>query len=68
MGLAMEDAGIFYDTLVYFVVIWYILCSFGKFCAHLVNFVLIWYILCPFGIFSRFGIILYHEKSGNPAQ
>jgi hypothetical protein len=58
--------------LVYFVVIWYILWSFGIFCGHLVYFVVIWYILWSFGIFychlvhfSCFGM-LYKEKSGNP--
>jgi hypothetical protein len=48
----MEDVGIFYGHLVYFVVMWYILLSLGKFCGYLVYFFL-------FGIF-------YQEKSGNP--
>jgi hypothetical protein len=34
----------FYGHLVHFVVIWYILWSFGTFCGHLVHFVVIWYI------------------------
>jgi hypothetical protein len=58
----------------YFVVIWYILWSFGIFCGHLVYFVVIWYILWSFGIFCghlvhfpRVGM-LYQEKSGNPAS
>jgi hypothetical protein len=52
----MEDIlrpfGQFSRHLVYFVVIWYILWSFGIFCGHLVH-------------FSRFGMF-YREKSGNP--
>jgi hypothetical protein len=47
----MEDAGIFYGHLVYFVAIWYILWPLGIFCSHWVYFVAIWYILWPFGIF-----------------
>jgi hypothetical protein len=49
----MENAGIFYVHLEYFMVIWYILWLFG-------NVVVIWY------IFTRFGK-LCREKSGNPA-
>jgi hypothetical protein len=52
-GLAMEDVGIFYGHLVHFMVIWYILWTFGIFCGNLVY-------------FPRFGI-LYQEKSVNPA-
>jgi hypothetical protein len=57
--------GIFCVSWVYFVAIWYILCSFGIFlviwyilwqsgifCGNLVYFVAIWYILLSFGIFS----------------
>jgi hypothetical protein len=69
----------FYDYLVYFMAIWYILWPFGIFYCHLVYFTAIWYILLPFGnifghlvylwviwyIFYRFGI-LCQEKSGNP--
>jgi hypothetical protein len=43
--------------LIYFMDIWNILRTFGKFYDHLVHFVL---------IFSGFGI-LYQQKSGNPA-
>jgi hypothetical protein len=50
----MEDVGTFYDRLVYFTTIWYILWPFGIFYGHLVY-------------FSHFGL-LYYEKSGNPAQ
>jgi hypothetical protein len=46
--------GIFYDRLVHFVFIWYILYSFDTFCVHLVQF-------CRFGI-------TYQEKSGNSAK
>jgi hypothetical protein len=53
-GLPMEGVGKSYGHLVYFVVIWYILWSFGIFCAHVV------YI-------SRFGK-LQQEKSGNPVR
>jgi hypothetical protein len=49
--LAMGDIGIFYDHLVHFEAIWYILWPFGIFCGHLVYFVAVWYILWPFGIF-----------------
>jgi hypothetical protein len=41
----MEDVGIFFGHLVYFVAIWYILWPIGIFCGHLVYFVTIWYIL-----------------------
>jgi hypothetical protein len=44
-GLAMEDVGIFFGHLIYFVDIWYILWTFGIFCGHLVYFVDIRYIL-----------------------
>jgi hypothetical protein len=56
-GLGMKNVGIFEDHLEYtmtnwynmwsfgtFVVIWFILPSFGTFCGHLVYFVVIWYI------------------------
>jgi hypothetical protein len=56
----MENLGIFYGHLVYFMAIWSILLLLEIFYAHLVHFVVIWY------IFPRFGI-LYQEKSGNPA-
>jgi hypothetical protein len=45
--------------LVYFMVIWDILWSFGIFYVHLVHFMFIWYIFAGFGIKD-------HEKSGNP--
>jgi hypothetical protein len=45
--------------LIYFMTIWNILRTFGKFYDHLVHFVLIWY------SFSGFGI-MYRQKSGNP--
>jgi hypothetical protein len=48
----MENFGIFYGRLVYFVVIWHILRPFGIFYGHLVY-------------FPRFGKLL-KEKSGNP--
>jgi hypothetical protein len=48
----MEEVGVFYGHLVYFII-------FGIFYGHLVYFVVIWY------IYPRFGM-LYHEKSGNP--
>jgi hypothetical protein len=34
-GLAMEDVGIFYDHLVYFTAIWYIMWPFGIFYGYL---------------------------------
>jgi hypothetical protein len=39
--------------LVYFMVMWYILCAFGIF-------LVIWYILCPFGIL--FGYLVYFPR------
>jgi hypothetical protein len=51
-GLAMEDASIFYDHLVYFMPILYVLWTFGVFYGYFVY-------------FSRFGM-LYQEKAGNP--
>jgi hypothetical protein len=65
-GLGIEaisrPSGIFSIRLVYFVIIWYILWSFGIICGHLVyftyshliyfiavwSFVVIWYVLWPF--------------------
>jgi hypothetical protein len=46
--------GIFYVHLVFFMFIWYFLCSFGIFYVHLVFFMFIWYILWSFGIFLPF--------------
>jgi hypothetical protein len=54
-GLAMEDDGIFYGHSVHFTVYCYILWTFGTVCGKLVY-------------FSRFGILLYREKSGNPGN
>jgi hypothetical protein len=54
VGLAMENVGIFYGHLVYFMTIWYILRSFGLFYDYLVYFMTIWYILCLLGTFFRF--------------
>jgi hypothetical protein len=48
----MEDVGIFYGHMVYFIAIWYILWPLGIFYGYLVY-------------FPRFGM-LYHEKSGIP--
>jgi hypothetical protein len=50
-GLAMEDVGMFYGQLVYFVNIWNILWTSDRFYGHLVYFMAIWYILWPFGIY-----------------
>jgi hypothetical protein len=50
----MDAVGIFYGHLVYFTAIWYILLTFGIFCADLVY-------------LSRSGM-LYREKSGNPGE
>jgi hypothetical protein len=41
----MEDVGIFYGYLVYFMAIWYSLWPSGIFCGFLVYFKVIWYIL-----------------------
>jgi hypothetical protein len=50
----MENLGIFYDHLVYFMY------SHRKYCMA------IWCILLSFGLFSPRFSILYQEKSGNP--
>jgi hypothetical protein len=55
----MAYVGIFCGHLVYFVIIWCILWSFGILCSHLVHLVVI------SKIFRGFGMS-YHEKSGNP--
>jgi hypothetical protein len=51
----LRPNGVFYGVLylVHFVVIWYILWSFGTVCGHLVQFVVIWYSLWSFGTFCR---------------
>jgi hypothetical protein len=63
----MEDAGVFCDHLIHFMVIWYILWSFRTFYGRLVHYIAIWYILWPFWYryFPSFGM-LHQEKSGNP--
>jgi hypothetical protein len=43
-GLAMEDVGIFYGHLVYFMAIWSILWPSGSILRLLVYFMVIWYI------------------------
>jgi hypothetical protein len=48
------------EILIYFIVIWNILPTFGIFYDHLVHFVFIWYIIPGFGI-------MHQEKSGIPA-
>jgi hypothetical protein len=42
-GLTVEDVGIFYWHLYYFMAIWYILWPFGIFCGNLVYFPPFWY-------------------------
>jgi hypothetical protein len=49
-----------WKMLIYFMVMWNILQTFGLFYDHLVHFVFIWYILSGFGI-------MYQEKFDNPA-
>jgi hypothetical protein len=70
----MENVGIFYGHMAYFMVIWHILWSYGIFSGLMKYFMDIWHILWTFGIFSgplvffsSFGI-LYQEKSGNPGR
>jgi hypothetical protein len=46
--------------LLLYMVIWYILRSFGIFYGHLVYFTVIWYILRSFGIF--YGHLVYSVK------
>jgi hypothetical protein len=52
-GFGMENVGIFYDNMVYFTAIWYILWPFGIVCVN-------WYIFPVL-------VCLDQEKSGNPA-
>jgi hypothetical protein len=49
-GLEMENVGILYDHLEYFMTIWNILWPFGIFYDNLEYFMTIWNILWPFGI------------------
>jgi hypothetical protein len=51
-AFAMEDVGVFYGHLVYFMAIWYIFWPFSIINGHLVYFLLFWYVL--------------QRKSGNP--
>jgi hypothetical protein len=60
VGLFLDDVGLFYEHLVYFINIWSIIRPFDLFYGHLVHFVVIWYIFSPVGILNQ-------EKSGNPA-
>jgi hypothetical protein len=54
----MEDGGIFYGYLAYFMAIRYIWWPFGVFYGHLVHFVAIWYILGPHLVyFYNFGLL-----------
>jgi hypothetical protein len=53
-GVGMENVGLFYDLLVHFTAIWYIVWAIGIFSRYLVY-------------FYHFGI-LFQEKSGNPAS
>jgi hypothetical protein len=50
-ALQWKTFDLLYVKLVHFMVIWYILWSFGIFYDHLVYFMAIWYILWLFGIF-----------------
>jgi hypothetical protein len=47
----MEDVGILYGHLVFFMDIWNTLWTFGILYGHLVYFVVIWY------MFTRFGMV-----------
>jgi hypothetical protein len=60
----MENVGLFYVHLVYFMSIWSILRPFGLFYGHWKYFIAVWYILWPFGIF--FPVLVYCTKK-NPA-
>jgi hypothetical protein len=44
-NLSMEDDGLFYVPLVYFIAIWYILWPSGIFYCHLVYFCPFWYVI-----------------------
>jgi hypothetical protein len=60
-NLGMFWRALDWKMLVYFIIIWNILRSFGIFYGHLVMLWKFWY------IFSRFGI-LCQEESGNPGR
>jgi hypothetical protein len=49
----MENVGMFYDHLEYFMDVWYILWAFGIFHGHLVKFVVIWYIFQFWYVWSK---------------
>jgi hypothetical protein len=55
----MKDVGTFYDHLVYFTAIWYMLWPFGTIYGHLVHFLVIWYIF-------PFWYVVLRKKSGKP--
>jgi hypothetical protein len=43
-GLGLENVGIFYDHLEYFMAIWYNLLPSGIVCGHLVQIFTVWYV------------------------
>jgi hypothetical protein len=43
-GFGMENVGLFFDHLEYFMAIWYNLWPFGLVCGHLVYFFPFWYV------------------------
>jgi hypothetical protein len=45
LSLAMEDVGIFYNHLVYFMAVWYILWQFCLFYGYFVYFPPFWYVV-----------------------
>jgi hypothetical protein len=66
-NFGMENVGIFYEILEYFMAIWYILWQFGIFYGNLVYFMAIWYSLWLIGICIFLVLVcLDQEKSGNP--
>jgi hypothetical protein len=58
--------GIFYDHLVYYMGIWYIIWAFGILYGHLVYYMGIWYILLHFcHLMVIWYIFPFQEKYGN---
>jgi hypothetical protein len=46
VGLGMDNVGLFYDRLVYYTAIWYILWPVGIFYGHLLYYIfLFWYVV-----------------------
>jgi hypothetical protein len=57
-GLGIENIGIFYDHLEYFMAIWYNLWLFGIVCGHMVYFFPFWYVWTE----KNLATLLYMQK------